>query len=133
MKILMIGDICGRPGRRIVKDLLPGLRREDGARLGIANGGNAAGGGGITEDTAEEIFAADVDVITGGNHTWHNRDAYTLLDAHPRLLRPANYPPGAPGRGALTVETPAGLGGGGPPQGRIFMGGPGGPAPAAGA
>jgi len=122
MKILMIGDICGRPGRRIVKDLLPGLRREHGASLVIANGENAAGGVGITEDTAEEIFAAGVDVITGGNHTWHNRDAYTLLDAHPRLLRPANYPPGAPGRGALTVETPAGLVAVLNLQGRIFMG-----------
>ena len=122
MKILMIGDICGRPGRRIVKDLLPGLRREYGASLVIANGENAAGGVGITEDTAEEIFAAGVDVITGGNHTWHNRDAYTLLDAHPRLLRPANYPPGAPGRGALTVETPAGLVAVLNLQGRIFMG-----------
>jgi metallophosphoesterase (TIGR00282 family) len=122
MKILMIGDICGRPGRRILKGALPGLRREHGAGLVIANGENAAGGMGITEDTAEEIFAAGVDVITGGNHTWHNRDAYALLDAHPRLLRPANYPPGAPGRGALTVDTPQG------PlavlnlQGRVFMG-----------
>lgn len=122
MKILMIGDICGRPGRRILRSTLPRLRREHDAALVIANGENAAGGAGITADTAEEIFAAGVDVITGGNHTWHNRDAYGLLDAHPRLLRPANYPPGAPGRGAVTVEA-----GGGRVsilnlQGRVFMG-----------
>jgi hypothetical protein len=118
----MIGDICGRPGRRLVKDLLPGLRREHGAALVIANGENAAGGVGITEETAEEIFAAGVDVITGGNHTWHNREAYALLDGHPRLLRPANYPPGAPGRGALTLETPDGPVAVLNLQGRVFMG-----------
>jgi hypothetical protein len=122
MKILMIGDICGRPGRRILAEALPRLRREHGASLVIANGENAAGGVGITEDTAEEIFKAGVDVITGGNYTWHNRDAYAFLDAHPRLLRPANYPPGAPGRGAVTVDAGGGKAGILNLQGRVFMG-----------
>ncbi len=122
MKVLFVGDICGRPGRRILKELLPGLRRRHETHLVIANGENAAGGVGITEDTAEELFAAGVDVLTGGNHSWHNRDAYPFLDAHPRVLRPANYPPGAPGRGSLFVETAAGPAAVVNLQGRVFMG-----------
>ncbi|HEV8338408.1 MAG TPA: TIGR00282 family metallophosphoesterase [bacterium] len=122
MKILIIGDITGKPGRRILKALLPQLRRRHGAQLVIANGENAAGGMGITEETAEEIFAAGVDVITGGNHTWRNRDVYPFLDGHPRVLRPANYPPGAPGRGAATVETDGRTVGVLNLQGRVFMG-----------
>jgi len=118
----MLGDICGRPGRRIVRELLPDLRRRYAPDLVVANGENSAGGVGITSDTAEEILRAGVDVLTGGNHTWHNREAYALLDEHPRLLRPANYPPGAPGRGALTLETSAGLVGILNLQGRVFMG-----------
>ncbi|MGH2453368.1 MAG: TIGR00282 family metallophosphoesterase [bacterium] len=122
MRILLIGDVTGKPGRRILKALLPQLRRRHGAHLVIANGENAAGGMGITEETAEEIFAAGVDLITGGNHTWRNRDAYGLLDAHPRVLRPANYPPGAPGRGAATVEADGTAVGVLNLQGRVFMG-----------
>ncbi len=122
MKILFIGDVTGKPGRRILKALLPQLRRRHGAALVIANGENAAGGMGITEETAEEIFGAGVDVITGGNHSWRNRDAYAFLDAHPRVLRPANYPPGAPGRGAATVEANGTTVGVLNLQGRVFMG-----------
>lgn len=122
MKILVVGDITGKPGRRILRETLPRLRRQYGAQLVIANGENAAGGMGITEETAEEIFAAGVDVITGGNHTWRNREAYGLLDAHPRILRPANYPPGAPGRGAATVEADGTRVGILNLQGRVFMG-----------
>jgi len=118
----MIGDICGRPGRRLVRALLPELRRQHGADLVVANGENSAGGVGITADVAEEILQAGVDVLTGGNHTWHNREAYALLDGHPRLLRPANYPAGAPGRGALTMDTSAGRIGILNLQGRVFMG-----------
>jgi len=122
MRVLMIGDICGRPGRRLLRAELPRLRREHDADLVVANGENAAGGVGITAETAEEIFAAGVDVITGGNHTWHARAAYALLDAHPRLLRPANYPPGAPGRGVLTLEVGSRLAAVMNLQGRVFMG-----------
>ncbi len=122
MKILVIGDVTGKPGRRILKELLPSLRRRYGAQIVIANGENAAGGMGITEETAEDLFAAGVDVITGGNHTWRNRDAYALLDAHPHILRPANYPPGAPGRGAATVEADGTMVGVLNLQGRVFMG-----------
>lgn len=103
MRILFVGDIHGKPGRRILRDRLPILRQQHEFDLVIANGENAAGGAGISVDTAQEIFAAGVGVITGGNHTWQHRDAFELLDSDPRILRPLNYPPGTPGRGATVV------------------------------
>lgn len=105
MNILFIGDVVGRPGRRIVAQMLPALRREFEADLVIANGENSAGGFGITRETFEELLAAGVDVVTGGNHTWHLRESYALLDSEPRILRPANYPAGTPGRGAGVFRT----------------------------
>jgi len=104
MKVLMVGDITGRPGRRILARFLPNLRQKHGVDFVIANGENAAGGTGLTRATAEEIFACGVDVITGGNHTWHHREIYEFLESHPKVLRPANYPPGAPGRGSLVAQ-----------------------------
>ncbi len=100
MNIIFIGDVVGKPGRRILARMLPALRREVGADLAIANGENSAGGFGITPETLDDLLAAGVDVVTGGNHTWQAREIYTLLDSHPRILRPANYPPGTPGRGS---------------------------------
>lgn len=104
--ILFVGDIVGRPGRRVLARLLPDLRKEVGAHLVIANGENSAGGSGITRETLRDILAAGVDVVTGGNHTWQAKEAYALLDSEPRLLRPANYPHGTPGRGAGVFEAP---------------------------
>jgi len=103
VRILFIGDIVGGPGRRGLAKLLPGLREELAPDLTIANGENAAGGVGITERTAEEIFAAGVDLITTGNHVYRHRDAYGFIDDCERLIRPANYPRGNPGRGATIV------------------------------
>ena len=100
MRILFVGDIVGKPGRRILAQALPSLRREHAVDFVIANGENSAGGFGITHETFEEILAAGVQVVTGGNHTWQAREVLTLLDSDLRLLRPANYPPGTPGRGA---------------------------------
>jgi metallophosphoesterase (TIGR00282 family) len=125
MKVLFIGDIVGRPGRRVLARMLPGLRRELSVDFTIANGENSAGGFGITRETFEEIVAAGVDVVTGGNHTWQAREISTLLDGDLRLLRPANYPAGAPGRGA-GVFRPSGARGGAAVgvvnlEGRIFM------------
>ena len=104
MRILFIGDIVGGPGRRGLVKLLPGLREEFEPDLVIANGENAAGGVGITERTAEEIFGAGVGVITTGNHVYRHRDAYDFIDGCERLVRPANYPKGNPGRGSTIVE-----------------------------
>jgi metallophosphoesterase (TIGR00282 family) len=103
VRILFIGDIVGGPGRRGLAKLLPGLREELEPDLTIANGENAAGGVGITERTAEEIFAAGVDLITTGNHVYRHRDAYGFIDDCERLIRPANYPRGNPGRGVAIV------------------------------
>ncbi|HEX2388321.1 MAG TPA: TIGR00282 family metallophosphoesterase [Solirubrobacterales bacterium] len=104
MRILFIGDIVGGPGRRGLAKLLPALRGELEPDLVIANGENAAGGVGITERTANEIFATGVDLITTGNHVYRHRDAYEFIDRCERLVRPANYPKGNPGRGAAIVE-----------------------------
>ncbi len=97
----MLGDVIGRPGRRAVHALLPGLRQEHGIELVIANGENAAGGLGLTRETAEELFESDIDVITSGNHIWAQRDIITALDSNLPILRPLNYPPGVPGHGYL--------------------------------
>ena len=104
MRVLFIGDIVGGPGRRGLAKLMPALRGEFEPDLVIANGENAAGGVGITERTADEIFATGVDLITTGNHVYRHRDAYEFIDRCERLVRPANYPKGNPGRGAAIVE-----------------------------
>jgi len=107
MRILFIGDIFGRPGRAIVKDRLPGIVRERGIDLIIANGENSAGGFGITGSLAEDLFELGIDVITTGNHIWDKRDIidyFQMADGNEhsmarRLLRPANYAPDLPGWG----------------------------------
>jgi 2',3'-cyclic-nucleotide 2'-phosphodiesterase len=105
MKILVIGDIVGRPGRQAVHKLLPGLRQEFGLDMVIANGENAAGGFGISVSTAEELLGDGVDVITSGNHIWAQKDIFPYLDdKNMPILRPLNYPPGAPGRGYLLTS-----------------------------
>ena len=109
MLLLVVGDVHGRPGRRILKERLPRLRARYDARFIIANGENAAGGAGLSREVAEEIFAAGVDVITGGNHIWQHRDAYELLDAEARIVRPLNYPPGVPGRGTTVATSKDGV------------------------
>ncbi len=99
MRVLAIGDIVGKPGRRAVAALVPALRHELGIDIVVANGENAAAGKGITVNTAKEIFAGGVDVITTGNHIWAQADIIPYLDTDALVLRPANYPDGAPGRG----------------------------------
>jgi metallophosphoesterase (TIGR00282 family) len=109
VRLLFIGDVTGKPGRKLLADRLPGLRRSLALDVVIANGENAAGGMGLTAGVAAELFASGIDVLTGGNHIWQNREAYDLLDSDPRVLRPANYPPGVPGRGAAVITTTGGL------------------------
>ncbi len=105
MKILTIGDIIGSPGRRAIKEILPGLKNEYGIDFIVANGENVAGGLGLTLSTAEELFHAGVDVITSGNHIWAQKDIIPYLDSEMPILRPLNYPPGVPGRGFLTFNS----------------------------
>jgi 2',3'-cyclic-nucleotide 2'-phosphodiesterase len=104
VNILFIGDIVGEPGRKAVKTLLPQLRERLAVDFVIANGENSAGGSGITPKTAEEIFSAGVDAMTSGDHLWDQKEVMTLLAEEKRFLRPMNYPPGVPGRGAGIFE-----------------------------
>ena len=104
MLVLAIGDIIGSPGRRALKELLPGLKQQYGVNLIIANGENVAGGLGLTLSTAEELFNAGVDVITSGNHIWAQKEIIPYLDSDMPILRPLNYPPGVPGRGFLVFN-----------------------------
>ncbi|MEA2675702.1 MAG: 2,3-cyclic-nucleotide 2-phosphodiesterase [Chloroflexota bacterium] len=99
-RVLMIGDIIGKPGRVAVEELLPALRDERGIDFVTANGENLAGGMGLTISTADALFAHGVDVITSGNHIWDKREIYPALEANDRILRPLNYgTTGVPGRG----------------------------------
>ena len=106
MKLLFIGDIVGKPGRRAVKTLVPRLREQHGLDFVIANGENSAGGSGITPGTAGHIFNAGVDVITSGDHVWDHKEVMELLANEKRFLRPLNYPSDVPGRGSGLFEIP---------------------------
>jgi 2',3'-cyclic-nucleotide 2'-phosphodiesterase len=122
MRILILGDVVGRPGRSAVRDLVPGLVKSEGIDFVVANAENSAGGMGVDIKSAEEMLGAGVHVLTSGNHIWKKKEIYPYLDNKSYLLRPANYPNGAPGRGwvewsnqrglrALVVNV----------QGRVFM------------
>lgn len=104
MRILFIGDIVGKPGRHAVQAIVPRLVQEYSLDFVIANGENAAGGAGLTPDTAEELFGGGVDVITMGDHTWDQKEILQIIDREPRLLRPANFPQGTPGNGAAVYD-----------------------------
>ena len=120
--MLFIADIVGQPGRRAVRELVPKLRQRHRLDLVVANGENAAGGSGITVKTAEEIFAAGVDVMTSGDHLWDQKEVAELLEREGRFVRPLNYPAGTPGQGSTIFRAP-----GQPPvgvinlQGRTFL------------
>lgn len=103
MRLLFLGDIVGTCGREAVVESVPSLRRELALDYVIANGENTAGGKGITPSQADDLFRCGVDVITGGNHTFQHREVYGYLDATPAILRPLNYPPGAPGHGVTRL------------------------------
>ncbi len=104
--ILFVGDIVGSIGKRTLLGLLPALRERHDPTFVVVNGENAAGGLGITERIATELLdELAVDVVTLGNHTYHHRDVYEFLDRDERIVRPANYPKGSPGRGHTVVES----------------------------
>jgi metallophosphoesterase (TIGR00282 family) len=103
VRILFLGDIVGKPGRQAVARLLPRLRKLHSPDLIIGNAENVASGRGLTPSTVRELFIAGVDVLTSGNHVFDNREILPQLDGELPILRPHNYPPGAPGRGVLRV------------------------------
>ena len=105
MRILLVGDVVGRPGRRAVRALLPQVVAETGADLVVANGENAAGGFGLTRETTQELLDSGIDVITTGNHIWDRREMLACIDEFPQMVRPANYPPGTPGQGMTVVRS----------------------------
>ncbi|MDE2480880.1 MAG: TIGR00282 family metallophosphoesterase [bacterium] len=121
LNLLLIGDVVGSPGRDTLKRCVALVRDQHRIHACIANGENAAGGFGLTAQTAEEMFAAGVDFITSGNHIFDKRDFKTYLDATDRVIRPANYPPTVPGRGYGTFEADGATVGVINVMGRTFM------------
>jgi metallophosphoesterase (TIGR00282 family) len=121
MRVLILGDVMGRPARRAVRDLVPSLIEKEEIDLVIANAENSAGGMGVDIKSAKELLSAGVQVLTSGNHIWKKKEIYPFLDEQESLIRPANYPAGAPGKGwcvwqhnglrALVINV----------QGRVFM------------
>src|SRR4051812_30835143 len=103
MKVLFLGDVVASAGRDVIRELVPGLRKSENLTFVIANGENAAGGLGIEEKSAHDLFEAGVDLITGGNHSWDKREVVEFIEREPRLIRPANFPDDpslpCPGRG----------------------------------
>lgn len=108
MRLLFLGDVVGRPGRAAVLERLPRLREKWNLDCVVVNGENAAGGFGISEAICDELIGAGADAVTLGNHSFDQREAMVFIGRQPRLIRPANYPPGTPGRGATVVETTSG-------------------------
>lgn len=121
MRVLILGDVMGRPARRVVRDLVPSLIQKEEIDLVVANAENSAGGMGVDIKSAKELLSAGVQVLTSGNHIWKKKEIYPFLDEQESLIRPANFPSGAPGKGwcvwqhnglrALVINV----------QGRVFM------------
>lgn len=99
MNILIIGDIVGRPGRKILKHYLSEIINKHQVEFVIANAENAAGGRGLNREVMQELLGLGIDVLTMGNHVWDNKEILSFINNEPRLIRPANYPPGTPGQG----------------------------------
>ena len=108
MRILFVGDVVGRAGRTAISEHLPGMIRDWALDLVVVNGENSAGGFGITEAVYQEFLDAGADAVTLGNHSWDQREALVFIERAPKLIRPANYPKGTPGRGAALVDTKTG-------------------------
>ncbi|MEN6390610.1 MAG: TIGR00282 family metallophosphoesterase [Syntrophomonas sp.] len=121
MRILVIGDIVGRPGRRAVKEMLWEIKDRYAVDFTVANGENAAGGRGINHEVTDELLSSGIDVLTMGNHVWDNKEIFDLIDDQPRLIRPCNYPPDTPGRGYNIFATPNGRIAVINASGRVFM------------
>ena len=121
LRILFLGDIVGEPGRKAVIGCVARFKAERGVDFVIVNGENAAGGRGITRRISIDLLRAGVAVITSGDHIWDQKEVVDYLPTEPRLLRPINYPAGAPGQGSIVLETPKGKVAGVNVQGRTFM------------
>src|SRR5919109_5462585 len=109
MRVLILGDIVGRPARRALRELVSPLVKKENIDLVVANAENAAGGMGVDVKSAGELFGAGVHVLTSGNHIWKKKEIYPYLEDHPNLVRPANFPEGVPGRGWCEWQGATGL------------------------
>ncbi|MFP6882588.1 MAG: TIGR00282 family metallophosphoesterase [Roseibacillus sp.] len=121
IRILFLGDVVGEPGRKAVIARLAGLKEEENLDFIVVNGENAAGGRGITSKIAIDLLRAGAAVITTGDHVWDQREIMDYFPTEPRLLRPINFPEGAPGAGSVVLETAKGKIGVINAQGRVFM------------
>jgi len=108
MRLLFLGDVVGRPGRQAIMNRLPVLRERWRLDAVIVNGENAAAGFGLTEAICNDLLAAGADAVTLGNHSFDQREALVFIERQSKLLRPANYPPGTPGRGGMLIDTHSG-------------------------
>ena len=108
MKILMVGDIVGSPGRAVFARVVTSMKQAGRADFVVANAENAAAGKGLTGKLAAELFAAGADILTMGDHTWDQKDFGQVLESETRIIRPANFPPGCPGAGFTTADSPKG-------------------------
>jgi len=104
MKVLFLGDIVGKPGRKILAEKLGRLKEKEEIDVAIANAENAAGGSGLIPKIAEELFDVGLDILTSGDHIWKKRDIYDVLNTSNRVIRPLNYPEGSPGSGSTVVD-----------------------------
>ncbi|MDJ0974437.1 MAG: TIGR00282 family metallophosphoesterase [Planctomycetota bacterium] len=109
LRVLAVGDVVGKPGRAVLAHFLPKLREERGVDFVVVNAENAASGSGITPRIYSQLRALDIDVLTMGDHAYRRRESLALFDNEERLLRPANWPVGAPGRGHCVVESKTGI------------------------
>jgi len=109
LRLLFIGDIVGRPGRRAIGEILPRIKKETKCDYCIANGENSAGGSGINYVIAQELYKYGIDALTLGNHTWSKREVTTFIDSDARIVRPANYPPELPGKGSIILDGKVGI------------------------
>jgi 2',3'-cyclic-nucleotide 2'-phosphodiesterase len=121
MRVLLIGDIVGKAGRKAVATVLPGLRKELSIDYVIADADNVSGGFGLTKKNADELRVCGVDGFTLGNHVWDQKETYTMIEDDPQMARPENFPPGSPGSGHFYLDGSAGLLGVLHLQGRVFM------------
>lgn len=108
MNILFIGDIVGNPGRDAIKILLPKIKKEEAIDFTVANAENAAGGAGLTPNVADELLEMGIDVLTTGDHIWDRKEILEVIDKEHRILRPLNYPEGAPGIGSIILNSKSG-------------------------
>jgi metallophosphoesterase (TIGR00282 family) len=109
MKLLFIGDIVGNPGRKIVKELLPNIKKKEEIDIVIANGENSAGGNGITYVVAQELYKSGIDGITMGNHTWAKKEITNFIESDNKIVKPANYPIETPGQNSMIINNKLGV------------------------